>query len=164
MQRKYLILILAITAALLAGAAVVAYVVHTSGHSAQEKQDEYPTKKHAIFEDQTPTADPAIVGKWQNSDKQQWFRVYYDDYDGDGFFWGKEWDEAEDVREEDLMYHGNGWFRWRTNDKQLMEMHTMDANDVPIAKIYILLYSTPDSLVYCEQDRKSVIFHYSRVQ
>ena len=84
-----------------------------------------------------PPADPAIVGHWISSDKPGWHKVYYDDYDEkQQLFWGKEWDESDDVMEEDLSYHGNGWFRWTKNKDTLFEYHTMDLTEVPIAHRY----------------------------
>ena len=164
MQRKYLILILAVTVALLAGAAVAVYVTQTSGHAKQVKQDEHNTNTHVVFEDETPIADPAIVGRWQNAANPQWIRVYLDDYDGDGFFWGKEWDEAEDVHEEDLNYHGNGWFRWRIDKHQLLEMHTMDAQDTPIPKPWLVCpQSLPDSLILTNAEYQTQCIRFSRI-
>ena len=164
MQRKYLILILTFTAVVLLGAAVGIYVVHVSDRTEQVHPDKHPTNSHVAFEDDTPSADPAIVGKWQNSDNPKWYKVYYDDYDGDGFFWGKEWDESEDVQEEDLIYHGNGWFRWQKDKNQLLEMHTMDVQDTPIPKRWLVLSrSLPDSLILTNADRKSRCIRYGRV-
>ena len=164
MQRKYLILILAVTVALLAGAAVAVYVTQTSGHAKQVKQDEHNTNTHVVFEDETPIADPAIVGRWQNAANPQWIRVYLDDYDGDGFFWGKEWDEAEDVHEEDLNYHGNGWFRWEKKGKVIREYATMDTRDVPIHHAYKILFSSADSLCYGEADYRNAVYEFVKAE
>ena len=88
--------------------------------------DGFSTDAVIIMEDEMPEADPMIVGKWQSSDNPQWYKVYYDDYDEDEqLFWGKEWDESEDVLEEDLKYHGNGWFRWEKKGKELCEYSTL---------------------------------------
>ena len=163
MRRKLLILILTFTAALLIGAVVIV-MVQTSDHSGQIDTDKHPTNSHVSFENDTPTADPAILGRWQNDVNPQWFRVYYDDYDGDGFFWGKEWNEAEDVQESDLNYHGNGWFRWQKNDNQLLELHTMDANDTPIPKRWILRsLSSQDSLILNDYVIQTRYFRFKRI-
>lgn len=109
-------------------------------HRANAPQEGEETNKNATnsviyFEDETPEADPLMLGRWVCADKQQWHKVYYDDYE-DGMFWGKEWDESDDVMEEDLSYHGNGWFRWTKNKDTLFEYHTMDLTEVPIAHRY----------------------------
>ena len=115
------------------------------------------------YEDGTPPADPDIVGMWRNTDNPHWFKVYYDDYDGDGFYWGKEWDEEDDVFEEDLSYHGNGWFRWRKEGKNIKELHKMDLGDASIPKIWH--YKTkPDSLFLFPPDSKKSCDRFGRIQ
>ncbi len=122
------------------------------------------TNDAGYVEDDIPHADPFIVGKWQNSSNPHWFKVYYDDYDEDeGFFWGKEWDESDDVHEEDLYYHGNGWFRWRKDNDQLTELHTMDVQNVPIPKVWnIRTLSSPDSLILTNRDYKKQCLRFGR--
>jgi hypothetical protein len=166
MKRKLLIVLCALAAALLvACAAWYVYSVY------QEKQPEQPTKPvdpYATNGEQTlelnvPPADPLIVGKWSNAKNPLWYKVYYDDYDGDGFFWGKEWDEKDDVLEYDLMFHGNGWFRWKKEGRQIMELHTMDARDVPIGKTYNIQLSIRDTLMIYEPSFRQVVYTFTRV-
>lgn len=139
MNRK-IILIIACVAALLAVGATVGIIRLHSGERSHNNEDEYPTDTNFTFDEDAPKADPTIVGKWQNTDNPQWYKVFYDDYDDEGYFWGKEWNEYESVYEEDLAYHGNGWFRWRKDGDQLVEMHTMDIHDIPIPKIWVVKY------------------------
>lgn len=109
----------------------------------------HPTAAPLFFDDSIPPADPLIVGRWTNTANPQWHKVYLDDYDEEmHLYWGKEWDEAEDVLETDLLYHGNGWFRWKKQDGVLHEFATMDYRDVPIHHGYRILLSDADSLVY----------------
>ena len=114
------------------------------------------------YDDGAPPADPAVVGTWQNVQNPRWFKVYYDDYDGDGYYWGKEWDEAEEVFEEDLSYHGNGWFRWKREGKTLTELHRMDINETVIPKVWNLK-TKPDSLLLFPQNNKKVCDRFGRV-
>ena len=161
MNRKQLIILLLSVAAIAAAA-----VWYGAYHRQREQENEGLTTNSAGYaEEEVPHADPFIVGKWQNDVNPQWFKVYYDDYDEDeGFFWGKEWNEADDVSEEDLNYHGNGWFRWRREGKQLIEMHTMDVQDVPIPKVWnILTQSLPDSLILTNPDRKKQCIRFGRI-
>jgi len=111
---------------------------------ATELENEFTTNTVIFFEGEVPPADPLMVGRWQNKENGGWHKVYYDDDDGEGRYWGKEWDEADDVLEEDLSYHGNGWFRWTKSNDTLYEYSTMDFRDVPIAHIYLV--STQDSV------------------
>lgn len=129
----------------------------------EKSNDILSTEGAGYAEEDIPHADPAIVGKWQNTANPQWFKVYYDDYDDEGYFWGKEWDEAENVMEEDLNYHGNGWFRWCKQGKELQELHAMDITETIIPKIYQKLRSSNDSLLLKEKLSKR-IDHFGRVQ
>ena len=162
MTRNQLVILILCIAAVVA--ATVGYgIYYMQTHEGENKILSTNNDGYAIEE--IPHADSLIVGKWQNSDNPQWYKVYYDDYDDEErLFWGKEWDESEDVHEEDLNYHGNGWFRWEKKGNSLYEYATMDARDVPIAKRYILLFSSKDSLAYCEQEHKQYCFHFSRVK
>ena len=166
-MKRRTILIIACIAAVLAMAAGAGIYYLMQGKAKKNKMVTTDTKSFAVLE--LPAADPLMVGKWQNADNPQWYKVYYDDPDDDeeGFFWGKEWNEADDVLEEDLMYHGNGWFRWKKDSKKLTELHTMDVRNVPIAKIWKVQHfssRTPnDSLVLTEADRKTQYYHFVRV-
>jgi len=167
MKRKQLIiLLLCITAITAAGIWYGIYLtqrekenvmLHTNGTGYAEDDD-------------IPHADPLIVGKWKNDVNPQWFKVYYDDYDEDeGFFWGKEWDESEDVREEDLNYHGNGWFLWKTEGKMLIELHNMDVRNVKVPKTWMVQHLSTcaavlpnDSLILVDKNYKTHRFHFTK--
>jgi len=126
----------------------------------QEAQEsEFPdheTNAVIFFEEEVPPADPLMVGRWSCVDNPGWHKVYYDDDDGEGRYWGKEWDESDDVMEEDLGYHGNGWFRWRKSHDTLVEYSTMDFRDVPIAHEYLVTISDSTNIAIAETNRRSV--------
>ena len=170
MKRRIVIILCSITAVLLAAAATWFFVNRRAPREqTDELSDEYNTNIHFSYEEDIPMADPLIVGKWSNSDNPKWYKVYYDDYDDDGFFWGKEWNEADDVQEYDLQYHGNGWFRWKKTDKQLLELHTMDIQDVPIPKVWQFQAVCPDKLhsvklILTDPERKADRHQFSRVE
>ena len=129
---------------------------------ALEVVNTHPTDGAGYVIATTPYADSLIVGEWQNIANPGWHKVYYDDFDEDeGLFWGKEWDESEDVLEEDLSYHGNGWFRWEKKKNMLHEYATMDGRDVPIHREYQIQRSSTDSLVYFERDYKKNIYRFA---
>ena len=158
--------------------AVTCYILHVRHNGcACVQQTEDDTVAHMItnthmtdrvhvaqLEDGVPVADSLIVGKWQNKDNPYWYKVYYDDFDEEQkLFWGKEWDESEDVLEEDLNYHGNGWFRWEKRGKVLYECATMDVRDVPIHRFYTIKRNNADSLIYFNPDNKKVMCRFGRV-
>ena len=162
MTRKHLVILLLCCTAVVVAAAVWFGIYYSQR---EKESDMLSTDSAGYAEDEIPHADPLIVGKWRNTDNPHWYKVYYDDFDEDEqLFWGKEWDESEDVHEEDLNYHGNGWFRWEKKGKELHEYATMDVRDIPIAKLYTLLFSTQDSLAYYQNNHKNSCFHFARVQ
>lgn len=125
----------------------------------------HPTDAPLFFDDEIPPADPLIVGKWSNKENPKWFKVYLDDFDEEqSLYWGKEWDEADDVLETDLKYHGNGWFRWKKQDGVLHEFATMDYRDVPIHRGYQIVKSDGDSLTYFETERKGATLRFGKVK
>ncbi len=173
MKRKKYIFITGIVLIVIA-VAVTGYILHvrrngsTRGqHTEEDTVAQMITNTHitdrvhiAQLEDGVPVADSLIVGKWRNKDNPNWYKVYYDDYDEEQkLFWGKEWDESEEVFEEDLNYHGNGWFRWVKRGNILYECATMDACDVPIHRFYTIKNINANSLVYFEPDHKKVKNH-----
>ena len=125
--------------------------------------NDHPTQGAVYFVDEVPPADPLIVGRWTCTANPQWHKVYYDDFDEEEcLYWGKEWDEKEDVLEEDLDYHGNGWFRWEKKGDQLHEYATMSIRSVPIHHAYDILVSTTDSLIYREPDYKKNVYRFGK--
>ena len=121
-----------------------------------------PTDVHGTFDDGTPHADKRFVGEWHNADNPGWRRVYYDDYEADGYYWGKEWNEAEDVHEEDLGFHGNGWFLWKIDGKNMRELHCMDNTDVKVPKNYVFSTTTDGSLTLTDKKFKDTVFSFVR--
>lgn len=126
--------------------------------------DNHYTNNMMIYDSGDPVADPMMVGVWQCVEKPQWYKAYYDDYDQKGYFWGKEWDEADDVMEEDLTYHGNGWFRWNKAGKELIELATMEMVDVGIKKEYIIKQKDRNTFNLTEKYYKDKSYNFRRVE
>lgn len=159
-RKRRNILLLCIAAAAVVVLGLLVYYTQTR----ESENEMLSTDSSGYAVEEIPHADSLIVGKWQNSDNPQWYKVYYDDYDEtEQLFWGKEWDESDDIYEEDMNYHGNGWFRWEKKGKMLYEYATMDAKDAIIPQPYTLLYSSYDSLAYCDPAHKKSCFYFSRV-
>ena len=86
-------------------------------------------------------------------------------------YYGREWDEAEDVTEQDLIdareelgYPGNGWFEYQfktTGD--LTEIHLMDNGGAEIPKIYIVSILNDGNLEYYEKDRPNWKYTFTKV-
>ena len=84
-------------------------------------------------------ANPMLVGLWQEVDNPSHYRAYYEDpCDEEGYFWGKEWNEEEDVYEEDLCYHGNGWFKWCKAQTRLVIIYVGDNEVVSAPMDYVI--------------------------
>jgi hypothetical protein len=168
-MKKQLVIIIACLAALCAVAcAVLLYNHHREDTRIlypEEKANTHPTDGPGYYVDNIFHADSMLVGKWQNADNPQWYKAYYDDYDEEAkLFWGKEWDEREDVMEEDLNYHGNGWFRWTKIGNALLEFATMDNRDVPIHREFRLRSPISDSLIYIEPDYPKIVFRFYKTK
>ena len=119
------------------------------------------TNSIIVFEDEF-SADPKMVGKWQNTDNPGWYQVFYDDYDDENFFWGKEWDETDDVMEEDLRYHGNGWFRWRKDGKMLLEVSVQDQHSGDIPHEYTIRRLSDDVLELEEREGRRRTYRFTK--
>ena len=128
------------------------------GAEGGEIENEHKTNTVIYFEGEVPPADPLMVGRWKNMDNAGWHKVYYDDDDGEGHYWGKEWDESDDVLEEDLSFHGNGWFRWTKSNDTLYEFSTMDFRDVPIAHIYYITAFDSMNISMAETNKRSTYY------
>ena len=167
MKRNISLIIGCVVAALAAAIGVGIYVAQT-----REKSNSILSTDGAGFAvEDIPQADPLMVGRWQNTENPLWYKVYLDDYDDEGFFWGKEWDESEDVREEDLAYHGNGWFLWKTEGDMLTELHTMDVQNAQVPKVWRVHHLSSavamlpyDSLILVDKAYRKHQFHFIKLQ
>lgn len=103
-----------------------------------------------------------VVGNWQNIANSGWHCVFYDEMDEDGMCWGKEWDESENVFEEDLVFHKNGWFKWKIKEGVLHKFVVMDMSSAFIHKSYDVVNMKNDQLVI--QDDKYDSYKYTFVR
>lgn len=78
--------------------------------------DSLNTNSIASFTEQ----EIAIYGKWADSNEVLAYTMFMLEDAGDGFYWGKEWNEQDGVYESDLDEHGNGWFRWRVKKNKIL--------------------------------------------
>ena len=105
-----------------------------------------------------------LQGLWQENNTEHYVRFTTEQSDEAGYLYGREWDEAEDIYEEDLRPYGNGWFKYlfETNGN-LTEIHLMDNGGAEIPKVYIVSKLTSTTLEYYEKDHKSISFSFQKM-
>ena len=69
---------------------------------------------------------------------------------GDDYYWGREWNTSDDIFEEDLTPYGNGWFKWKKTDNEVIEWHCTDNNSAAIPFQYKVLDLSDTELSYRE--------------
>lgn len=100
---------------------------------------------------------------WEENNTQHYVRFTIEQSDETGYLYGREWDEAEDVFEEDLVPHGNGWFKYKfETNGSLTEIHLMDNGGAEIPKVYVVTKLTDTDLEYYEKGRASNKFYFTK--
>ncbi len=150
MKKRTLLIILTLVAiAMVAG--IVYWCLQPSVSVSRIRKEDETDKVAKVQPEQV--ANPLFVRKWYVEHHPTSFKVYYDDpCEQPGYFWGKEWNEEENIYEEDLLYHGNGWFQWCKQGNQLLEMHMMD-NAFVVPQEYEISSLTEQRLVIKHGER-----------
>ena len=105
-----------------------------------------------------------LQGLWQENNTEHFVRFTTEQSDEAGYLYGREWDEAEDIYEEDLLPHGKGWFKYLFETSgNLTEIHLMDNGGAEIPKVYIVSKLTSTTLEYYEKDHKSISFSFQKM-
>jgi len=102
-----------------------------------------------------------LQGLWLEDGTQHYVR-FTTETAGEGYLYGREWDLAEDVKESDLLPYGNGWFKYRLDGKELLEIHKMDYGWGKIPKVNIVTTLTDVKLAYYEKEQPSVKFKFTK--
>ena len=106
----------------------------------------------------------SLQALWQENNTEHFVRFTTEQSDETSYLYGREWDEAEDVFEEDLLPYGNGWFKYKfESNGKLTEIHLMDNDGSEIPKVYVVTKLTSTDLEYYEKDRSSNKFYFSKV-
>lgn len=105
---------------------------------------------HGMIKFQDIEFDDRMLGKWQHTTQPTWFRVYTTEPADDGFCWGREWDTADDIFEEDLTPYGNGWFMWKKDGDYVIELHMTDNRGASIPFEYKVLNVNDEQLQFKE--------------
>jgi hypothetical protein len=111
-----------------------------------------------------------LQGLWLEDNTEHYVRFTTEQSDESPYLVGREWDEAEDVSEQDLIdqrnrdhFMGNGWFKyWLEQTGKLTEIHMMDNGGAEIPQVYILTTLTSTKLAYYEKDQKSNKFSFTK--
>jgi len=100
-----------------------------------------------------------LQGLWLHDGTQE-FRRFTEESAADirpGYFWGCEWDEGDPrgaVYESDLEYHGNGWFMYKLEGDELLEIEQTDYGWAEIPKVYTMVTLTASQMTYHPKDYK----------
>ena len=106
----------------------------------------------------------SLQALWQENNTLHYVRFTTQQSDETNYLYGREWDEAEEVYEEDLLPKGNGWFKYKfESNGSLTEIHLMDNGGAEIPKVYVVTKLTSTDLEYYEKDRASNKFYFSKV-
>ena len=101
-----------------------------------------------MFEDLA--LDTMMLGKWQHAIDTGWYRVYTMEPAGDDYYWGKEWNTSDDILEEDLTPYGNGWFKWKKDGDNVVELHMTENQIVSVPYEYKMLRLSNQEMRYKE--------------
>lgn len=129
----------------------------------EAKQEILPpsTNKKVVYEPEM-VANPLLVGLWVEDAHPQHYKLYLDDPcdEEEGFFWGKEWDESQSIYEDDLIYHGNGWFKWSKTKKEMTEINMSD-QEMVVPNQYTI--DKLNDSVYIYKKTPNRVFSYHRI-
>ena len=119
-----------------------------------------------MFNKTTPSYQLSdLQGLWQENNTEHYVRFTTEQSEETGYLYGREWDEAEDITEDDLLPKGNGWFKYLFETTgSLTEIHLMDNGGAEIPKVYVVTVLTDTELSYYEKDHKSIKFSFSKVK
>ncbi len=118
-----------------------------------------------MFNKTTPSYQLSdLQGLWQENNTEHYVRFTTEQSEETGYLYGREWDEAEDITEDDLLPKGNGWFKYLFETTgSLTEIHLMDNGGAEIPKVYVVTVLTDTELSYYEKEHKSIKFSFSKV-
>ena len=112
----------------------------------------------------TTTYTPSdLNGTWTEETNPQCYWVYTLTKDDSGeYYWGKTWDESEGYTEEDLEFHGNGWFKWSLSSNNLVQLHMMNISDAMVPKTYTVTSCTSDVLVLKDSNGRKLTYNKAK--
>ena len=115
-----------------------------------EEVEEITEETHGLVTFEEIALDTMMLGKWQHATDTGWYRVYTMEPAGDDYYWGREWNTSDDIFEEDLTPYGNGWFKWKKDGDNVVEMHMTDNQIASIPYEYKMLRLSNNEMRYKE--------------
>ena len=119
-----------------------------------------------------------LQGLWleEKANMEHYVRFTTEPADEEGYFFGREWHQEDDVFEKDLyvyvkdaqgndsLIHGNGWFQYQLEIKgDLHEIHFMDNGGADIPQEYIVTMLNDSRLEYYKKDYEDEKSYFNRV-
>lgn len=99
-----------------------------------------------------------LLGLWQETGTEAYVRFTAEQDETGEYKFGCEWNEAEEVYEDDLVFLGNGWFKYKLVKSDLTEIHMMDNGGASIPKVYVVQKLTDTELEYRDEFKKTYYF------
>lgn len=115
-----------------------------------EEVEEITEETHGLVTFEEIALDTMMLGKWQHATDTGWYRVYTMEPAGDDYYWGREWNTSDDIFEEDLTPYGNGWFKWKKDGDNVVEMHMTDHQIASVPYEYKMLRLSNNEMRYKE--------------
>lgn len=115
-----------------------------------EEVEKITEDTHGLVTFEEIVLDTMMLGKWQHATDTGWYRVYTMEPAGDDYYWGREWNTSDDIFEEDLTPYGNGWFKWKKDGDNVVEMHMTDHQIASIPYEYKMLRLSNNEMRYKE--------------
>ena len=148
MKKVWIILLILVATALVAFAVYKYFNQANSVTLIKVEEDIEETNGLMYLEDLD--LDTMMLGKWQHVSDTGWYRTYTMEPAGDGYYWGREWNTTEDITEEDLIPYGNGWFKWKKEGNEVIEIHMTDNHIAAIPHEYKMLKLSNQEMRYKE--------------
>lgn len=99
-----------------------------------------------------------LLGLWQETGTEAYVRFTAEQDETGEYKFGCEWNEAEEVYEDDLVFLGNGWFKYKLVKSDLTEIHLMDNGSAEEPKVYVVQKLTDTELEYRDEYKKTYYF------
>jgi hypothetical protein len=124
-----------------------------------------------MFNKTTPSYQLSdLQGLWQENNTEHYVRFTTEQSDETGYLYGREWHEDEDKYEQDLLdaaqklgHPGNGWFKYKLDQQDLLEIHLQDNQGAEEPKSYVVTKLNDTALEYYEKEQKSVKFYFTKM-
>lgn len=156
MKKRGNILLLMMTLLLLVGVGVYGYMVANSNNRESirlikvKSVGDIMEETHGMMVFEDLNIDTMMLGVWQHTVDTGWHRVYTMEPAGNDYYWGREWNTSEDIFEEDLMPYGNGWFMWKKDGDEVVEIHMTDKQIAVIPFEYEIMELSSQEMRYKE--------------